>query len=82
MVFTSTVFIYAFMPIAFLCYFLVPARYRAFPLLFVSLFFYEWGEPRLVTLIIFSTILNYIFGRILFQAERFRKLDETRKIVS
>ncbi len=74
MVFTSTVFFYAFLPLAFLLYFLVPARHRAFPLLFVSLFFYAWGEPRLVLLIMASAVINYITGRILVRAQLRRRL--------
>lgn len=68
MVFTSTVFFYAFLPLAFLAYFLVPARMRAIPLLGASLFFYAWGEPRLVVLIVASAAINYATGRILVRS--------------
>ena len=31
-------------------------------LLFASLFFYAWGEPRFVTVMILSIVVNYWFG--------------------
>ena len=81
MVFTSTVFFYAFLPIALLAYFIVPARLRAFPLLLVSLFFYAWGEPRLVLLIMASAVINYVTGRVLVKAQASRSLILTIGIV-
>lgn len=73
MVFTSTVFLFAFLPIALLAYFLVPARFRVVPLLLVSLFFYAWGEPRLVLLIMASAVINFLTGRVLVKVTRQRK---------
>lgn len=81
MVFTSTVFFYAFLPLALLAYFLVPARHRAIPLLVVSLFFYAWGEPRLVVLIMASAAINYWTGRLLVRVEARRSLLLTIGIV-
>lgn len=81
MVFTSTVFFYAFLPLALLTYFLVPARHRAIPLLGVSLFFYAWGEPRLVVLIMASAAINYGMGRLLVKAKSHRSLLLTIGII-
>ena len=81
MVFTSTVFFYAFLPLALLTYFLVPARHRAIPLLGVSLFFYAWGEPRLVVLIMASAAINYGTGRLLVKAKSHRSLLLTIGII-
>ena len=53
MVFTSTVFLFAFFPLSLAAFYLVPPRWRVVPLLLTSSVFYAWGEPVLVVLILF-----------------------------
>jgi len=62
MVFSSTVFIFLFLPIVLGVYFLIPTKAKNFFLLFSSLFFYAWGEFALVILMMCSIITNYIIG--------------------
>lgn len=63
MVFSSIVFLCAFLPAVLLCYFLVPGiKAKNVVLLIFSLFFYAWGEPTYVMLMIVSIVLNYLFG--------------------
>ncbi len=65
MVFSSTVFMFLFLPVVLLLYYTVCRNNIALKniLLFLSsLFFYAWGEPFVVFLMIFSIIVNYIFG--------------------
>lgn len=61
MVFSSTIFLFGFLPIFFILYYIRPNNYT---LLLFSLLFYAWGEPVYVLLMIFSTILDYSCGRI------------------
>ena len=63
MLFSSITFIYVFMPLLFICYYLVKniAHKNAILLVF-SLFFYAYGEPIYVFLLIFIVFLNYIFA--------------------
>lgn len=63
MVFSSLLFLFQFMPIFFLLYYLIPIKFRNTFLLLASLFFYGWGEPRFLVLILFSILINYILGR-------------------
>jgi alginate O-acetyltransferase complex protein AlgI len=70
MVFTSTVFLFAFLPVALITFYLFPATLRPVPLLVLSSLFYGWGEPVLVVLILVSSVFNYVFGRILASADR------------
>jgi alginate O-acetyltransferase complex protein AlgI len=44
-------------------YFTVPTRFRNLVLFLVSLFFYGWGEPVYVLLMLFSICFNFLFGR-------------------
>ena len=62
MVFSSLVFIFLFLPVVLIFYYLSDDRLKNLVLLIASLFFYAWGEPKYVFLMIFSIILNYIFG--------------------
>ncbi len=62
MVFSSLTFLFAYLPIVLAVYFIVPMRYRNFVLLLVSLFFYGWGEPIYVLMMVFSIFVNWIFG--------------------
>lgn len=62
MVFSSPVFLFAFLPFVLLFYYLVPARYKNLLLFVCSLFFYAWGELHYVVILILSIIINYVFG--------------------
>lgn len=62
MVFSSIFFLFYFLPVCLLTYFICPRKYRNFVLLVFSLVFYAWGEPIYITLMIFSSIVDYIHG--------------------
>lgn len=66
MLFSSTVFIFIFLPVLLAVYYLIPRRFlsvRNIVLLIASLIFYAWGEPKFVLVMIASIASNYIFGR-------------------
>ena len=65
MLFSSSVFIYLFLPITLFGYFVVFRKSRKWQnifLLFVSLFFYAWGEPKFVLIMLLSIFMNWLFG--------------------
>lgn len=62
MVFSSLVFMFAYLPITLLAYYLVPRQGRNIFLFIVNLIFYGWGEPKLVLLMVFNIFLNYAGG--------------------
>lgn len=62
MVFSSLIFLFLFLPIVLICYYSFNNRFRNYILLMSSLFFYAWGEPKYVYLMVFSIIVNYFFG--------------------
>ncbi|MCU6791773.1 MBOAT family protein [Paenibacillus sp. WQ 127069] len=62
MVFSSTIFLFCFLPLVLLFYYLLKIEYRNAFLLVASLSFYAWGEPRFVFVIILSILINYLFG--------------------
>lgn len=63
MVFTSAIFLFAFLPVSLLAFYLAPPRWRTAPLLLTSAVFYAWGEPVLVVLILLTGLFTYWCGR-------------------
>ncbi len=66
MVFSSFVFLFAFLPIILLLYYICPKRGRNLVLFAASLIFYAWGEPRYVWIMLFSTVFDYTNGRLIY----------------
>ncbi len=63
MVFSSTIFIFFFLPVTLAGYFVMPSiRTKNFWLLATSLFFYFWGGSAFFPIILYSIILNYFGG--------------------
>ena len=63
MVFSSTLFLFFYLPAVLAVYYLVPRpNARNLWLFFVNLVFYGWGEPVYILLMLFSIALNYFIG--------------------
>jgi len=62
MVFSSSIFIFFFLPLVIIGYHLLKKNYRIYFLMLASLFFYAWGEPRYVLIMLLSIAINYTFG--------------------
>ena len=62
MLFSSIPFLYYFLPVVLMVYFLVPKGWRNGILLFSSLIFYGWGEPKYLILMVASIVAFYGFG--------------------
>lgn len=63
MIFSSLLFLFVFLAIVLILYYIIPNRlYRNVVLCVCSLFFYAWGEPVCVVIMIISILLNYAAG--------------------
>ncbi len=62
MVFSSLTFIYFFLPLVIILYYLVPGTMKNAFLLVASVFFYFWGSPRYVPLLIMLCMWTFIIG--------------------
>ncbi len=62
MVFSSILFLFAYLPAVLAAYHIVPKGWRNPLLFFVSLIFYAWGEPVYVVLMIFTTVFGWLTG--------------------
>lgn len=65
MVFSSIAFMCFFLPAVLVLYCLCPVKLRNGLLFVVSLFFYAWGEPVYILIMLFSTVFDYCNGRAL-----------------
>lgn len=68
MLFSSTTFIYLFLPSVILIYYLILRKSRLLQnifLLLASLVFYAWGEPKFVFVMLASILVNWLFGLII-----------------
>lgn len=79
MYFSSMTFLWIFLPATLILYFIAEhtKNYKAenIVLLAASLIFYAWGEPVYIFLLLFSVLMNYIFGILIAHEKiRFRKI--------
>ena len=69
MLFSSIPFLYYFLPAVLMLYFIAPKKLKNTVILFSSLFFYAWGEPKYVILMVVSIAIGYVLGLLI---EKFR----------
>ena len=70
MVFSSFVFLLAFLPLTLGMYFLSPKKAKNAVLFISSLVFYAWGEPIYILIMLFSTVFDYCNGLALEKLEK------------
>ncbi len=63
MLFTSNVFLYAFLPLFLAVYFATPNRWRSWTIAAASYVFYGWWRPDFVLLMWLSTVVDFNCGR-------------------
>ncbi len=78
MVFSSIVFLCIFLPVMVIGYYVLPQKCRNLFLLLGSLFFYAWGEPVYIFLMIASIVGNYSFGMLIYAAAKRSEQDHDR----
>ena len=74
MVFSSITFLFYFLPIVLALYYIAPNKYKNIVLLASSLFFYFYGEPTYVIIMIASIVFTYIFGILMDKYKKYSKL--------
>ncbi|MDE6935636.1 MAG: MBOAT family protein [Oscillospiraceae bacterium] len=77
MVFSSLPFLFFYLPVAVAVYLLSPLKLRNLCLLVVSLFFYGWGEPVYISIMLLSIAVDYTHGLLV---ERWRDNDRRARM--
>ena len=62
MVFSSMTFLFGFLPIVLLIYYAVPKRVKNLIIMISGLFFYAWGEPVYVLVMLLTIAIDYSAG--------------------
>lgn len=76
MVFSSIVFLLFFLPIFLAFYYLIPKKYKNYIVLAASIFFYAWGAPKFIFILLGSIIVTFYLVRWMHHMKklRFKKL--------
>ena len=75
MVFSSPVFLFAYLPLTLAVYYLMPLRWRNLALFLLSLVFYGWDKPIYIPVMLFSVTVSYLCG---FPIGKYRGRDRHR----
>lgn len=59
MVFSSAIFLFQFFPLFIVLYLITPYKFKNYTALIASLFFYFWGGPQFILLLLFSISVDY-----------------------
>lgn len=78
MVFSSVLFLFGFLPAILCAYYLSPRCLKNFILVIGSLFFYAWGEPVYIILMVFICIFDYCNGLLI---DKYRQSLAIRRLV-
>ena len=73
MVFSSTLFLFVFLPITLLIYYILKGKLRNYWLLFVSLIFFGWSQPNYLWIILVNIGVNYLCAILIDHLKSFRK---------
>ncbi len=82
MVFSSLTFLYLFLPVVLGLYYLFPKKGKNIILLLSGLFFYAWGEPFYIIIMLLSIAIDYTAGRLMDRFSGDRRKQTLCLIVS
>lgn len=76
MVFSSIVFLLYFLPAFLITYYFADQKYKNIVILFFSIFFYSWGAPKFIFVILGTTFIDFhlVKWMSLIQNTRYRRL--------
>ena len=81
MVFSSLLFLFRFLPAVLILYYAAPRKFRNVILFLFSLFFYAWGEPRYVFLMLFTITLDFFIGKGIAKAKEEGNQKKAKKFL-
>lgn len=79
MIFSSIEFLLFFLPVFLFLYSITPDKLKNVVLIAGSLFFYAYGEPKYLVLLLGSVVVNYFFGLYIGQSTRQKGKDRKQK---
>ena len=79
MVFSSALFLALFLPITLGLYFLSQEKLRNYVLLIASLFFYAWGEPKAVLVMLGLIVISWCIGLLIDKTDGIKRIKLNNK---
>ncbi len=73
MVFSSTLFLFYFLPLFLLVYHVVPKLLKNWVIFFFSILFYTWGAPVFVFILLGTSFMDFMFVREIHRSSEARK---------
>ena len=73
MVFSSTLFLFYFLPLFLLVYHVVPKYLKNWVIFFFSILFYTWGAPVFVFILLGTSLLDFLMVRTIHRSQEARK---------
>jgi alginate O-acetyltransferase complex protein AlgI len=73
MVFSSLTFLFYFLPLFFLAYYLADKKYKNIIILCGSIFFYAWGAPKFIFVILGTTVIDFYIVKYIAASESKRR---------
>jgi alginate O-acetyltransferase complex protein AlgI len=73
MVFSSSIFIFIFLPFFLLFYYLLPRQLKNFWIVLASLLFYAWGAPKYVLVVVLAMLGDYLMARLISKSSGSRR---------
>lgn len=74
MVFSSTTFLFYFLPIVLIGDFLIDKKYNNYFLILMSMIFFAWGQINYLYIIIVNIIINYVFSLLIEKYKNIKKI--------
>lgn len=81
MVFSSSIFLFAFFPIFFGIYYLAPDRFKNAIIVLFSIIIYSWGARSFIFVVVGTLAVDYILGNIIYKKPRYLKLCVAADVV-
>ena len=70
MLFSSSIFLFLFLPIVLVLYYISPKRLKNLVLLIASLFFYSWGEQAMVLVMLLTIFVDFTAAQLIEKGSR------------
>lgn len=74
MLFSSLIFLFAFLPLLLLVYYILPERFRNYVLILFSIVFYAWGGVSYTAILILSILINYLLVNLINRSKSRKKM--------
>lgn len=82
MVFSSTLFLFAFLPVTLLVYYLIKDKFKNYWLLLVSIVFFGWSQPNYVWIILLNVFINWSCALLIDKCKKISKITLVITVVA